>query len=80
MPRILIVEDDTDINNSTAEYLRRKGCQCSQAFSGTEGRSLWQAGGVDLLLPLLFDTGGGAEPPNRGLLLYLHWGVPFPPG
>ncbi|MDE6898465.1 MAG: response regulator transcription factor [Lawsonibacter sp.] len=50
MPRILIVEDDTDINNSTAEYLRRKGCQCSQAFSGTEGRSLWQAGGVDLLL------------------------------
>ena len=50
MPRILIVEDDTDINNSTAEYLRRKGCQCSQAFSGTEGRLLWQAGGVDLLL------------------------------
>lgn len=40
MPRILIVEDDTDINNSTAEYLRRKGCQCSQAFSGTEGRLL----------------------------------------
>ena len=50
MPHILIVEDDTDINNSTAEYLRRKGCQCSQAFSGTEGRLLWQAGGVDLLL------------------------------
>ena len=50
MPRILIVEDDTDINNSTAEYLRRKGCQCSQAFSGTEGRLLWQAGGIDLLL------------------------------
>ena len=50
MPHILIVEDDTDINNSTAEYLRRKGCRCSQAFSGTEGRLLWQAGGVDLLL------------------------------
>ena len=50
MPHILIVEDDTDINNSTAEYLRRKGCLCSQAFSGTEGRLLWQAGGVDLLL------------------------------
>ena len=50
MPHILIVEDDTDINNSTAEYLRRKGCQCSQAFSGTEGQMLWQAGGVDLLL------------------------------
>ena len=50
MPHILIIEDDTDINNSTAEYLRRKGCLCSQAFSGTEGRLLWQAGGVDLLL------------------------------
>ena len=50
MPHILIVEDDTDINNFTAEYLRRKGCLCSQAFSGTEGRMLWQAGGIDLLL------------------------------
>ena len=50
MPCILIVEDDTDINNSTAAYLRRQGCQCVQAFSGTEGRLLWQAGGVDLLL------------------------------
>ena len=45
MPRILIVEDDTDINNSTAEYLRRQGCECVQAFSGTEGRLLWQEGG-----------------------------------
>ncbi len=25
MPRILMIEDDTDINNSTAEYLRRQG-------------------------------------------------------
>ncbi len=50
MPRILIVEDDTDINNSTAEYLRRQDCECVQAFSGTEGRLLWQEGGVDLLL------------------------------
>ena len=43
MPRILIIEDDTDINNSTAAYLRRQGCECVQAFSGTEGRLLWQA-------------------------------------
>ena len=28
MPHILIVEDDTDINNSTAAYLRRQGCVC----------------------------------------------------
>ena len=45
MPRILMIEDDTDINNSTAAYLRRQGCECVQAFSGTEGRLLWQAGG-----------------------------------
>lgn len=50
MPRILLVEDDTDINNATAEFLRRKGCTCLQAFSGTEGRMLWQTEGCDLLL------------------------------
>ncbi len=50
MPHILIVEDDTDISSSTAQYLRRQGCACTQAFSGTEGRLLWKAGGFDLLL------------------------------
>ena len=50
MPRVLMIEDDTDINNATARYLRRQGCECVQAFSGTEGRLLWQAGGIDLLL------------------------------
>ena len=50
MPRILIIEDDTDINNATAQYLRRQGCSCAQAFSGTEGRLLWREGGFDLLL------------------------------
>lgn len=50
MPRILIIEDDTDINNAAAAYLRRQGCECVQAFSGAEGRLLWQAGGIDLLL------------------------------
>ena len=50
MPHILIVEDDTDINNSTAEYLRRQGCVCAQAFSGTEGLLLWRDGAFDLIL------------------------------
>ena len=50
MPHILIIEDDTDINNSTTEYLRRQGCVCTQAFSGTEGRLLWREGSFDLLL------------------------------
>ena len=47
MPHILIVEDDTDINNSTAEYLRRQGCICAQAFSGTEGLLLWREGAFE---------------------------------
>lgn len=50
MYRILIVEDDTDINNATAAYLRRQGCVCMQAFSGTEGRLLWKEQGCDLML------------------------------
>ena len=50
MYQILIVEDDTDINNSTAAYLRRQGCACIQAFSGTEGRLLWKEHGCDLML------------------------------
>ena len=50
MPRILIIEDDTDINNAAAAYLRRQGCECVQAFSGTEGRMLWKSSGWDLLL------------------------------
>lgn len=50
MACILIIEDDTDINNSTAAYLRRQGCVCAQAFSGTEGLLLWRQGGFDLLL------------------------------
>ncbi len=50
MARILIIEDDTDINNAAAEYLRRRGCTCDQAFSGTEGLRLWREGGYDLLL------------------------------
>ena len=49
MARILIIEDDTDINNAAAEYLRRRGCACDQAFSGTEGLRLWREGGYDLL-------------------------------
>ena len=31
---ILIVEDDTDINNMMAEALTKAGYACTQAFSG----------------------------------------------
>lgn len=50
MPHILIIEDDTDINNAVAEYLAARGCRCTQAFSGTEGRLYWKQGGVDLII------------------------------
>ncbi len=36
---ILIIDDDTNINNLTAEALRQKNYTCIQAFSGTEGMS-----------------------------------------
>ncbi len=37
MKKILIVEDDTGINNMIKEVLVRQGYECIQAFSGTEG-------------------------------------------
>lgn len=36
MENILIVEDDTDINNMMASALGKAGYDCKQAFSGTE--------------------------------------------
>ena len=50
MPRILLIEDDTVINNAVCEYLTRQGCRCRQAFSGTEGLLYWRQEGADLLV------------------------------
>ena len=36
MEQILVVEDDTDINNMMASALTKAGYACKQAFSGTE--------------------------------------------
>ena len=56
MSRILIIEDDTDINNMMAEALRKAGYECTQAFSGTEGllyieRDAFDLAVLDLMLP-----------------------------
>ncbi len=40
MQKILIVEDDTNINNLLCEALTKEGYSCGQAFSGTEARLL----------------------------------------
>lgn len=50
MARILIVEDDPTINSLICEYLSEKSFDCSQAFSGTEGRLLFDMEKYDLIL------------------------------
>ena len=51
MKKILIVEDDTNINNMICEVLKKQGYECIQAFSGTEG--LLYVKQEELLLVLL---------------------------
>lgn len=56
MEKILIIEDDNDINNLVAEALSREGYSCTQAFSGTEGLLLAKSDSfnlavMDLMLP-----------------------------
>lgn len=38
MERVLIVEDDMNVNALLRETLQKEGISCEQAFSGTEGR------------------------------------------
>ena len=59
MTKILIVEDDADINNAVAEYLTARGCSCVQAFSGTEGALQWRAHRPDLVVADLPCSGLG---------------------
>ena len=57
--RVLIIEDDADINNIVATHLTRAGYTCTQAFSGTEAKLLLDSGNspmadvviCDLMLP-----------------------------
>lgn len=50
MYTVLIVEDDTNINNLLKTSLQREGYLCRQAFSGTEAVLLLGQGGTDLVL------------------------------
>ena len=50
MYRILIVEDDSDINQMICEYLNGEGFCCSQAFSGSEGKLLFSMSEFDLVI------------------------------
>lgn len=56
MPKILIIEDDTYINNLIAKSLSKEGYSCQQAFSGTEGllyakSEQFSLAVLDLMLP-----------------------------
>lgn len=56
LKKILIIEDDTNINNLLKEALTGQGYLCDQAFSGTEARMLLQMKPyalilLDLMLP-----------------------------
>ena len=54
--KILVVEDDTDINNVISDALTKSGYSCTQAFSGTEAllyleREKYALAIMDLMLP-----------------------------
>lgn len=58
MEKILIIEDDKDINNLINELLTKEGYCCTQAFTGTEGLMKAASEGhsliiLDLMLPNL---------------------------
>lgn len=50
MQSILIIEDDTNINNMIAEYLTSHSYKCTQAFSGSEGALRFSLETYDLIL------------------------------
>ena len=52
MPRekILVIEDDTDINTIISKRLSKQGYECTQAFSGTEGVALLEHRGFDMVI------------------------------
>ena len=61
MEQILIIEDDTDINNMTADALKKAGYDCVQAFSGTEGLLYIENQRFDLILLDLMLPGKNGE-------------------
>ncbi len=50
MRKILIVEDDKDLNPLIATYLKVSGFECDQAYDGVEGFDLFNSGSYDLIL------------------------------
>ena len=61
MKHLLIVEDDAENNQMIREYLEKHGYQCTQAFSGSEGKLLFSMNEFDLVLLDLMLPGVSGE-------------------
>ena len=59
--KILIVEDNNDINEMVAEYLAKAGYNCDQAYSGTEGKLYISNNQYDLIILDLMLPGMSGE-------------------
>ncbi|MBQ3692953.1 MAG: response regulator transcription factor [Clostridia bacterium] len=61
MNRILIIEDDNDINNLIKDTFTKNGYSCTQAFSGTEGLMYAKNDTFDLIILDLMLPGMNGE-------------------
>lgn len=61
MKKILIIEDDTDINHMIADTLTKQHFECISAYSGTEGLLCARQYGCDLILLDLMLPGKSGE-------------------
>lgn len=66
-PRVLIVEDDTDINTIVATHLSSAGYRCAQTFSGTEAQLLLGASAAAATLPTEADGGAHTGCTDTGI-------------
>jgi len=59
--KLLIIEDNDDINSMIKDYLRKYGFECSQAYSGTEGKLYFSNNLYDLIIMDLMLPGMSGE-------------------
>lgn len=70
--KILVVEDDQDINNLIFKILNKEGYEVVQAFSGSEGRMCLEASDFDLILLDLMLPGMSGEDIIQKIRLSKH--------
>ena len=73
MAGILIVEDDTTINEMVARNLKMVGHKCTQVYDGKEGLEMIENGDFDLvLLDVMLPGMSGVQDPQHRQLHLLH--------